>query len=100
MDAWPSANVIAESMLDCESKNGKKQNNNFARAWRFFVHFFVVIAQVRRETPYVHVLWRTWAQENWQLVYISEQLNLQPFRIQLQKNSPAFDKLNDMEFAR
>ena len=26
-----------------------EQNNNFARASRFFVHFFVIPAQVRRE---------------------------------------------------
>ena len=26
------------------------QNNNFARASRFFVHFFAVVAQLRRET--------------------------------------------------
>ena len=27
-----------------------KQNNNFARASRFFVHFFAVVARLRRET--------------------------------------------------
>ena len=26
-----------------------KQNNNFARASRFFVHFFAVVARLRRE---------------------------------------------------
>ena len=26
------------------------QNNNFARASRFFVHFFAVVARLRRET--------------------------------------------------
>ena len=37
-------------------ENGKKaigldwQNNNFARAARFFVHFFAVTARLRRET--------------------------------------------------
>ena len=37
------------------NENGKKaigldwQNNNFARASRFFVHFFAVIARLRRE---------------------------------------------------
>ena len=49
VDHMPSANVIAESMLDCECKNGKKQNNNFARASRIFVHFFAVGARLRRE---------------------------------------------------
>ena len=38
------------------NKDGKKaigldwQNNNFARAARFFVHFFAVVARLRRET--------------------------------------------------
>ena len=27
-----------------------KENNNFARATRFFVHFFAVIARLQRET--------------------------------------------------
>ena len=37
------------------NENGKKtigldkQNNNFARASRFFVHFFAVLARLRRE---------------------------------------------------
>ena len=37
-------------------ENGKKvigfcrQNNNFARASRYFVHFFAVVAPVRHET--------------------------------------------------
>ena len=37
-------------------KNGKKaigldwQNNNFARALRFFVHFFVVAVRLQRES--------------------------------------------------
>ena len=38
------------------NENGKKaiglekQNNNFTRASRFFVHFFAVVARLRRET--------------------------------------------------
>ena len=41
---------------DDVNENGKKakgldqQNNNFARASRFFVHFFAVTARLRRET--------------------------------------------------
>ena len=31
------------------------QNNNFARASRFFVHFFAVVARLRRETSQFHV---------------------------------------------
>ena len=44
------------------NKNGKKvigldwQNNNFARASRFFVRFFAVTALLRRENAYFHVL--------------------------------------------
>ena len=47
------------------NKKGKKaigldwQNNNSARASRFFVHFFAVAARLRRENAYFHVLWRT-----------------------------------------
>ena len=53
------------------NENGKnavglytKQNNHFARASRFFVHFFAVIARLRRENAWFHILWRTWTQDN------------------------------------
>ena len=36
-----------------------EQNNKFARASHFFVHFFVVTARLRRENAYFHFLWRT-----------------------------------------
>ena len=32
------------------NENSKKANNNFARASRFYVHFFVVIARLHRES--------------------------------------------------
>ena len=32
------------------------QNNNFARASRFFVHFFAVVARLQRESASFHVL--------------------------------------------
>ena len=35
------------------------QNNNFSRASRFFVHFFTVLARLRRENALLQVLWRT-----------------------------------------
>ena len=41
---------------DGSNKNGKKaigldkQNNNFARASRFFVHFSAIVARLQRET--------------------------------------------------
>ena len=34
-----------------------KQNNNFARASHFFVHFFTVLARLRRENAQLQVLW-------------------------------------------
>ena len=55
---------------DDGSEKGKKaigldwQNNNFARASRFFVHFFAVAARLQRENAYFHVLSRTWAKDN------------------------------------
>ena len=50
---------------DDDNENGKKaisldkQNNNFARATRFFVHFSVIVARLQRETAYFPVLSRT-----------------------------------------
>ena len=35
------------------------QNNNFARASRFFVHLFAVTARLPSENAQFHVLWRT-----------------------------------------
>ena len=52
------------------NENGKKaigldwQNNNFARASRFFVHFFAVTARLRHEDAYFHVKWRTRTQDH------------------------------------
>ena len=36
-----------------------RQNNNFARASRFLVHFFAVNCTTTRENAWFHVLWRT-----------------------------------------
>ena len=47
------------------NENGKKaialdwQNNNFARASRFFEHFFAVVARLQLETSHFHGLGRT-----------------------------------------
>ena len=47
------------------NENGKKamgldwQNNKFARASRFFVHFLAVVARLQRESASFHVLSRT-----------------------------------------
>ena len=66
-----------------------QQNNNSARASRFFVHFLGLVARLQR----FHVLSRTGTEDNnflyWTLI--------QAYRIQLQKNLPTFDKLNEME---
>ena len=59
--------LLLESL---SNENGKKaigldkQNNNFARAARFFVHFPAVIARLRRESAKFHVLSRTGTQDN------------------------------------
>ena len=36
-----------------------KQNNNFARASHYFVHFFAITAWLISENAYFRVLWRT-----------------------------------------
>ena len=36
-----------------------KQNNNFARATHFFVHFFAVSTRLQHESANIHVLSRT-----------------------------------------
>ena len=40
------------------------QNNNLARASRFFVRFLTVVALLQRESAYFHVLSRTGTQDN------------------------------------
>ena len=50
--------VYATTTATATRTNGKKavgldkQNNNFARASRFFVHFPAVVARLQRETAY------------------------------------------------
>ena len=57
--------VYATTTATATRTNGKKavgldkQNNNFARASRFFVHFPAVVARLQRETAQVHVLSKT-----------------------------------------
>ena len=83
------------------NENGKKaiglisKNNNFARASRSFVHFFAVVAQLRRESAWIHVLSRTETQDN-NLLFFPWTL-IQSFRIQLQKQLPTFDEVTEME---
>ena len=45
------------------AKKTKQQNNNFARASHFFVHFVAVTEGQRREKAAFHVLWRTYVSE-------------------------------------
>ena len=52
------------------------QNNNFARESRFFVHFFAVPAQVKRENTYFHVLSRTGTQNNILFLLLNFDTNL------------------------
>ena len=40
------------------------QNNNFARASRFFVHFLAVASRLTRKGAYFQVLSKTWTQDN------------------------------------
>ena len=54
---WQSTTIESLSNDDGDgNENGKKakgldwQNNNFARALRFFVHFFAVAARLQRES--------------------------------------------------
>ena len=39
------------------------QNNNFARALRFFLHFFAVTARPQRKSASFHVFWRMCTQD-------------------------------------
>ena len=59
----------------------------------FCTFFFAVIARLRRENAYFHVLWKTWTQEKTFCSWTSSQ----SFRIQLQKNLPTVDELKEIE---
>ena len=41
---------VNEIVKESDKFKYKKQNNNFARASRFIVHFFAVTARLRRES--------------------------------------------------
>ena len=76
-------------------KRLNKQNNNFARASCFFVHFFTVTPRLRRGTAYFDGLWRTWTQGN-DFLFFSCTF-IQSFRIRLQKKLPTFGELHARE---
>ena len=71
--AWLSQSKdcrIGSLRNDDDNENGKKaisldkQNNNFARATRFFVHFFVIVVSLQSETAYFPFLSRTGTKDN------------------------------------
>ena len=41
----------------------QKTKQQLHQLWRFFVHFFAVIAWLRRETASFQVFWRTWTED-------------------------------------
>ena len=91
---WPTCRFISGSLSNGDgdgNKNGKKatgsdwQNNNFARASLFFVHFFAVVARLRRETAFFHVLSRM-AEHKTTTFFFFSWTWTHSFRIQLQKN--------------
>ena len=47
-----------------KSNRFSNQNNTFARASRFFVHFFAVTARLRRENAQFHVVQRTYTSDD------------------------------------
>ena len=76
------------------------QNNNSARASRFFVHFSAIVARLQRETACSNFTFcRGREQETITLLFFSWTL-MQSLRIQFQKKLPTFDELNEMEWAR
>ena len=60
------------------NENGKKkkaigldwQNNGFARAWRFFVHFVAVVARLQRESASFHVVSRTAGTQDNEFIFL------------------------------
>ena len=89
-----SCTVIRE-LKQRRRRRQQERPNNFARASRFFVPFFAVVARLQRESAWIHVLSRTGTQDN-NFLFFSWTL-IQSFRIQLQKHLPTFDEVNEME---
>ena len=83
--------------MKATNENGKKavgldwENNNFARASRFFVHVFAVIARLQRESCLI-----SRCVEDVNFFFFSWTL-IQSFGIYLQNNLPTFDELNELE---
>ena len=79
------------------------QNNNFARASRFFVHFSAVVARLQRETACSNFTFcRRREHETTTLLFFSWTL-IQSFRyieFNSKKKMSTFDELNEMEWVR
>ena len=73
------------------------QNNNFARASRFFVHFFAVTARLRRENTEFPVLQCKHAATKFSFSLL---LWIRLLGIQLQEGSHTFDKAGELELSR
>ena len=73
------------------------QNNNFAGASCFFVHFFVVTARLRRENAYFHVLWRTWTQDN-NFLFLFLNFDTVFYNSTPEKKLPTFGELSATKF--
>ena len=85
------------------NENGKKaigldkQNNNFARASRFFVHFSTVIARLQSETAKFHVLSRTGKIDNNLLFRFLNFDTYSALEFNSKKGLPKFDEVNGMK---
>ena len=76
--------------------NRFKQNNNFARASHFFVHFFAVFARLRRENAISYFIDRGCKQATTKFS-LSFLTWIRLLGIQLQESSRIIDKVNEMK---
>ena len=58
MGAKATTNTGTTRQVKNNRSGVNKQNNNFARASHYFVHFFAITARLS-ENAYFRVLWRT-----------------------------------------
>ena len=102
-----SLSLILRKELSNDDGNGNKNDNkligldwqnnffnNFARASRFFVHFFTVVARLERENAYSRFVED---RRHKTISSLFSRILIQTFRIQLQKSLPTFHELNEME---
>ena len=79
------------------SKGLEKQNNNFARASGFFVHFFAVVARLRHESTVPNFTFWGGREHKTTIFFFFSWTSMQSFRIHLQKRSPTFVELNEVK---